>query len=308
MTIQPLLLDPEVEIVLREVAADPRSKLLRVKRPAMIHALLESQPVFGPASAGMTKAERHLVQAHRAEIAYALISVSWYLLTTGSETPNLFSRQGAPGREIPTPSRADCESLLALLRSAGSELSADELEACAPSLLDHESSARTAVWCCNVAQRICPTYQAQVHACAGLITSHRLSEASAIAEGLLAEPHANRVRAVTHTNLGLINFRAGRTVASLAAYEDATRADPAYAVGACNRLLLALQVGDEARIREAAQWVDRHVEQDDPNAARLLAHQHQNDRDSRFAVSLAARERLLAGASALSRRFAHVQA
>jgi len=66
-----LFFDPEVEALLREIAADPRSKLLRFDRPRTLRGLFPAHPV-GAGAPGLGKAERHLLDVHRVELAWAL--------------------------------------------------------------------------------------------------------------------------------------------------------------------------------------------------------------------------------------------
>jgi hypothetical protein len=65
-------IDAELESLLREAAADPRSRLLRVERTVDLRGLFERSPVVTVAAAGLTKPERHLIEAHRRELAFTL--------------------------------------------------------------------------------------------------------------------------------------------------------------------------------------------------------------------------------------------
>jgi hypothetical protein len=71
MSFKLLFFDPEVEALLREIASDPRSKLLRFDRPRLLRGLFPRHPVGGRAP-GLGKAERHLLDVHRVELAWAL--------------------------------------------------------------------------------------------------------------------------------------------------------------------------------------------------------------------------------------------
>ena len=68
----PLLFDPEIEGLLQEIAADPRSHLLKVDRPTALSIALDRDPRISIAKAGLTSAERHLLQVHRVEVAWLL--------------------------------------------------------------------------------------------------------------------------------------------------------------------------------------------------------------------------------------------
>ncbi|MCA9067038.1 MAG: hypothetical protein KDA96_28440, partial [Planctomycetaceae bacterium] len=73
MSAQGIHLDPEVEGLLREIAADPGSSLLRVERPKTLRPLLEREHAAGARMAGLTNAERHLLERYRDEVGYALL-------------------------------------------------------------------------------------------------------------------------------------------------------------------------------------------------------------------------------------------
>jgi tetratricopeptide (TPR) repeat protein len=69
---EPILFDPAVEELLREIAADPDSCLLRVPRPAVVQSLAHRQEIVRPTATGLTSAERELLRVHRAEVAKLL--------------------------------------------------------------------------------------------------------------------------------------------------------------------------------------------------------------------------------------------
>lgn len=64
--------EPEVEALLREIARDPRSCLLRVPRPAVSRTAVEEQPHVMAGATGLTAAERQLLLVHRADAAQLL--------------------------------------------------------------------------------------------------------------------------------------------------------------------------------------------------------------------------------------------
>lgn len=67
-----MLFTPEVEEILREVASDPRSSLLKISRPEHLRGHFERYSNVGPHTAGLTVAERELLQVHRSEVARLL--------------------------------------------------------------------------------------------------------------------------------------------------------------------------------------------------------------------------------------------
>ena len=67
-----LVFDAELEGLLREIAADPGSRLLRLPRPARPRDLLAMPEPAGRARAGLSTAERQLLEVHRDELAHLL--------------------------------------------------------------------------------------------------------------------------------------------------------------------------------------------------------------------------------------------
>lgn len=67
------LFSPELEGLLREAAADPRSVLLRVPRQSPLRSLLARQEPLRPTATGLGALDRHLLAVHRDELAEALL-------------------------------------------------------------------------------------------------------------------------------------------------------------------------------------------------------------------------------------------
>ncbi len=67
-----LAFDPELEGLLREIAADPGSRLLRMPRSTRPRDLLAIPEPVTRARAGLSVAERHLIEVHRDELAHLL--------------------------------------------------------------------------------------------------------------------------------------------------------------------------------------------------------------------------------------------
>ena len=77
-----ITLDPEFEEILAKVAADPESALLRVPRPQRIRGLFEREKVSEGASI-LSRAEKHLLQAYRSDVAGLLRDVCRMKLLDG---------------------------------------------------------------------------------------------------------------------------------------------------------------------------------------------------------------------------------
>jgi hypothetical protein len=100
MTAEPKVFDPEVEALLREIAADPNSSLLRVTRPQAVKGLFERTERVSPGMTGLSSAERHLVQVHRNEVAHLLREVCrWRMLNDPASKRDLAPYPGAGDTE-----------------------------------------------------------------------------------------------------------------------------------------------------------------------------------------------------------------
>lgn len=80
-----MMLSQDAEEVLREIAGDPHSVLLRVPREQVTRGLFEDTSPFGSMTAGLSSAERELVRTHRDEVAYLLRLACWIQITKRSE-------------------------------------------------------------------------------------------------------------------------------------------------------------------------------------------------------------------------------
>lgn len=100
MSSEPTLLDPDFEALLRDVAADPRSSLLRVERPRMLPELFDTHASITSQKAGLTSAERHLVQVHRGEVAWLLRQACLIKLIEGPRHRRYVSPYSGPGKKV----------------------------------------------------------------------------------------------------------------------------------------------------------------------------------------------------------------
>lgn len=80
MSREMITLSAEVEEVLRDVARRPGSGLLRVPRKDVARTVLERGAVAHARAAGMSAAERHLVMAHREEVAFVLRQAAYLMI------------------------------------------------------------------------------------------------------------------------------------------------------------------------------------------------------------------------------------
>jgi hypothetical protein len=104
MTTEAPIFTPEVEVLLREIAAEPDSVLLRMPREKVKASLMETRSPVGPMTAGLSNAERELVRVHREEFAFQLRQAAWAKLAGDGVGPVVVSRQWQGNKQIPVPS------------------------------------------------------------------------------------------------------------------------------------------------------------------------------------------------------------
>ena len=83
MTADRPIYEPEVEELLRELAADPTSTLLRVPRKGIVPTLFDKHTMVSPRAAGLSSAERHLLQVYREDVALLLREAYYLYLQQG---------------------------------------------------------------------------------------------------------------------------------------------------------------------------------------------------------------------------------
>lgn len=254
MADSPFALDPEVEALLREVAQDPHSTLLRVERPKAIRGLLEREPVVGVATAGLTLAERHLVQTKRAEVAYSLRVLSANILAADPRTSGTLSLHGVTGvfdqNEHSSGMRATLSSVLIDLERM------NPVDARPLKLHRDMETWPSVLRLSAVAQRLDPTDNARIHAANWLSLEGQYRSEIAILSSILHYPTTRHIRSRAQSNIGFALHRIGQQQRSLAFYRGAHRSDPAHFAAAGSRLIVAAQIGSQKDLVDAAARLD----------------------------------------------------
>lgn len=250
--------DPEVEALLREIAEDPRSNLLRVPRPMASRALVEDVPIVSVATAGLTKAERHLAIVHREELSYLLRCAAWKRLTEGEDTWFVVSRSLPDGTEVPVPSldsvRRDARALIDDPPPDVSQLGAMELiERCVSSPLEAWPTVQQFA---SASLRIAPSCKARVNAAAAEIAFRRpMSALQALSYC------APRIQSTSEwVSWWTARARAfsvmGRTADAMVCHERAADAMPGHFAIMVALTIDDLLIGTEADIRRRLRMFD----------------------------------------------------
>lgn len=113
-----LHLDPDVEQLLREIAAEPRSSLLRVERPRHPIALYGRSSRIGAGAPGLTDAERHLLAVHRHDVVWLAKEACKWRLSHDPVSQAFLDRSLGPGLDTPILERDDVLARARQLRDA----------------------------------------------------------------------------------------------------------------------------------------------------------------------------------------------
>jgi hypothetical protein len=256
MSADPLILDPEFEALLREVAADPNSTLLRIARPKVVRGFFEREEAASASDTGLSAAERHLVQVHRNELAWLLHRAAFTKLLDGQGTTHFVSRHGPTGEDHSQLEAAELQTRVHQ-QDINSEL--DERRVTALELLRRcvrqpSSDLPTAVELAAASHRLQPSNQARLVfvvdlGCRGLSQS-ALQATHFILASRPTREHATRAWECA----GLAYAKQLRFQAAHDAYRKGCLTDDQHTY--MNRLEFALQVGDRGDTLESARRVN----------------------------------------------------
>lgn len=255
MSGQPFQLDPEVEHVLQEVARDPNSALLRVERPTVLRGLLETEPRVGVATAGLTTAERHLVQTRRAETALALRFLLLHALHKDPRGTNLLSRQGVIDTTFISRQLSVFESLWKHDSSTAEAADVD-----APLVERYVRHDRTQpipfLQVCAASLRLEPSDSARSYAAQWLLLEHQERSALNIMMRVFENTVTTFRTAVIGSNMGLGHHRIGCLEDSLRWYARASDCMPTHVASVVGRLVVAAQLGHRAEFLRASRILE----------------------------------------------------
>lgn len=270
MAPESFLLDPALEELLLEVAADPDSSLLRVPRPKALPALFDNDPRVSDRMAGLNLAERELLRVHRAELAELLLEVCRYKLIEGPRSRLYFTRFQADGG-LMTPLRPEEAADLASARC--SELDGvNEIRAAAlinRCVADGAGAHVGVSELAAAAERLRPSRSAKGLAAQDLTQSGRPWTALRALQQMV-QP-AGGPLAVFWGNVGLVYSRLGQMPRAHQAYVSSCAACPSYTAAWIFRFMFAVQLADEGDARHAGKMAEGLLNVDSAEFDRVLA-------------------------------------
>lgn len=282
------IMGPDLERLLLEAAADPRSQLLRAPRPARVEDLFERQGVMRPSATGLTNLDRHLLAVHRAELADLLLRGCDVLLSEDSEARLRIHRckNATQDREFeawddlandargvsdqPQSRKPVVDGRRIVLALAG--CSTDESK---PAL------TRLAL----AANRLQPSSRAK--AWVGFDQALHGQDATAVRvlNELLAHCSTLETASASLANLGMAHSNLGRYPEACRAYRTSFERDPTRATALVGWLHYAIQSGATEEARTAARILDDVVPDPRPTFLDLLRSYDERRRIGRLDIS-----------------------
>jgi len=257
MTADRPIYEPEVEELLRELAADPTSTLLRVPRKGIVPTLFDKHTMVSPRAAGLSSAERHLLQVYREDVEL-LLRQAWILCSQQNEPfgPVMSWHLTVDSRHEPPAigewNRRAQRALERPLKGDGAPEARELLSLCVrESPLSLPSQTQLAA----AALRLVPTNQARIYIACDLQHSDRIETALRGFQDVLSRSSAFHKSfclqnmAAAYEELG--DIQAASLYAAEASSLDESRPDPLM-----NWLYLSIQRRDREATLRASTRVD----------------------------------------------------
>jgi len=271
MSLHEIVLDPTFEALLREIASDPRSSLLRAKRPRTLPSLFAREEAVKTSLTGLTPAERHLVGVYRSEAADLMRKVALELLFGGEASARFMSRFASLNVRIPERSLVEIRKRAEWCSGIDGGLSAEQSHSVTHLLRAiGTGEACSAYALASTAYALEPRSQTVLLAAIDLCCrdQHRSAERlfRQVIDRSLAENEVVRAwEGVSH-----IQWRQQRYKEALAADRAAALGRDEQIISRLNACAHALQTGELSDLIATASEVDERVQADHPAVTRFV--------------------------------------
>jgi tetratricopeptide (TPR) repeat protein len=197
------VLDPQIEELLKVVASDPRSTLLRVSRPQKIRGFIEGASRRG--QIGLTAAERQLVACHRQELAFWLREECKSRLYANTNLKRrIILNYSATGRveilPIQSIHNAAQDSANRAMNAGVAPGDVSLIDSC---IVESREHAATAAECALASARLEPTDQARIYVALDLLTSNKSHQALRVLNTVMAAFPSRSNKAAALDNIAL---------------------------------------------------------------------------------------------------------
>ena len=264
---------PELEGLLREIAADPGSRLLRVPRPRLAAGYLDRSLVDRDAARARTLAEKELLRVHREELAQALREACLVRFYEDPEPAPLLhhhlSREG--GFVVPT-----WETWSAGAREALTAARLDRVDLPHSELLDlclHPVGTRppSIVQLARAAQVLVPSDTSECHEGLALVLEGQLAVGGRMLVDLALKRATRRISSHAEESVGLAYGLSGDDASALRHYRRSWELAPNRSEPVVAWLVCAATTLNREELSRSASVLDEMARGDDPAVRELVS-------------------------------------
>lgn len=218
-------IDPELLELLREISADPKSRLMKLATQGVDTRIgLRERPISG-GEPFLTRAERHLVREHREQVAYLLYKAAQRAILAAPQEESLVLRKSAPGMDVEVPAAQWFGSQLSRALAA---VPADDEALNMIGLFDGDLREATSSGYgakLTAAQlRLCPRDSARNHMAMSQVLQGRQREGIEGYKDILRSRPSSTCRSIASQNLAFEHLLDGELRPALDLYRDASLA------------------------------------------------------------------------------------
>lgn len=271
---------PELEGLLREVAADPDSRLLRVPRPQVVAGYLDRSLVARDALRARTLAEGELLRVHREELALALREACLARFYVDPVQTRFLHHHPSRAKAFEPPT---WESWSVQARAVRAAARLDRVELPHGELLDLclqpvGASKPTIVQLARAAQMLVPSDTSECHEGLALVLDGHHAVGGRMLVDLALKRASRRISSHAVESVGLAFGLANDDRSALEYYRRAWELVPSRTEPVVAWLVCAATTTDRAELARAASVLDGMARAEDP-AVRELASLKRSQRD-----------------------------
>jgi hypothetical protein len=255
---EPILFEPELEQLIREIAADPRSHLLRIPRPAAIRSLHSREREVSANATGLTLAERELVRVYRCEAAKLLREACVMRVMNHPEGKTWLVSHLTPVRQLRLRDTDDWSrrAQATLADATAHRGGLDGIELIETCVSHPDATAVSVAELAAASLRLEPADPAWIYPAIESVHEGRFAAALHSLERLLETPTSPWHRTFVWTQIGRAKLSAGDPSGALLAYKRVVELDASRIAGSLGWCAAACEIGDARQFAAAAEHLD----------------------------------------------------
>jgi len=259
-------LDPHLEEILRDIESDPRARMFQTSPRQLFLGLRGSIPRISPRQAGLTSAERELLEVHRGELAWLLCTAAKTALVNKEDPRTPVSRWTTPDQRFELPSLERWRELAEQHRfTPPRELAEHPAQRLLGSLLRPGEGPRSSAHEMALAStRLVPRDATRVVLAYSLMEGGKDGSSLGILLNVLHSRCSPLTRSIALVNLSAIRMRQGQELVALEALRTADDLETGRVTPVLNELCLYLRIGDADGVISSALRLEALVDADHP--------------------------------------------